>query len=336
MSINWTKIGQFVSKVSRMVVGGALVAAGAGLGVWVSLIVLDVLTAFWIYQMVVGTLVDLAVSEYPAKALAVVFTVFALSMLNGIFWMLIKRNHQKLVQRVAGLMLAWFAVMYVFASPYSNSLFNPWTGQARYKYVKIDGDIKKFPVGLKNDPDTNEPLKDFDTATAVEYYKLHPKPQADNRSLWNWLLDPAALGSGKSVAVKTDAVIETAESAENQNNLVMWVEKLDDGPDRSVAHFAVRRVDDEKRGLLYLASPSDRNIYLTDENGQTYDYRADNVTSDDGPNVYGRGAYRTIRVSEIYRFTMSFEPLKKGVQHLNFFSPEFHYLKLDRFLAKAE
>ncbi len=155
----------------RKVGGIVLVVAGVGIGIWVSLILADVLTFLWIYSSSHKILEGYGTSEYFAKIVSVVFATFIMLIVHGTFWSMIKRDHKRWVPMVASGMLVWFVIMYVVSSPYAGSSFNPFSGEPQVMYYRDSNNlIVKMPKGAKTGPE-GQSLQLIDQKTAEEYRK---------------------------------------------------------------------------------------------------------------------------------------------------------------------
>lgn len=323
--------------VSRKAGGVVLVAAGVGLGFWLSLVLADVLTFVWVYSSVDNMMEDYGFSEYLGKLIAVAFAALVGYFTHTVLLKVIKRD-KKWVPMVAGVMAVWFVVMYLVSSPYTSGLFNPFSGQARAVYLRMpDGTIKSFPKGLKFDPDTGRRLEKFTPATAEEYQK---QQGAKKKTSLLW---------------KTPADSNQVTSTVRGDNLELWVEKIQVAPDRTIIHLACEGRNGKAATLrpvsnvynfLWKGQGYDitiRGTYLADDSGQTYDPSASSAVYDSTETSYGWGPWenfhptRYVRVDEIYRFTLTFPPLRQGTfqlrLHLAYLEPA---LDLDSALAKAE
>ncbi len=328
-----------VRSVGRKAGGFVLVAAGIGLGFWFCLILADVLTFVWVYSSVKNAMEGYGMSEYLGKLVAVTFATLIAYFANGVLHKVIKRD-KTWVPIVAGVLAAWFVVMYFVSSPYTSGLFNPFTSQAQAVYLRMpDGTIKSFPKGLKFDPDTGKKLKEFDPATAEEYQKQQEKKK---RSF------------GKSPSDPNQVVSE---------DLVLWTEKIQIAPDRTIVYLACQGKDGQPgwllpnsssgtftwRGQIYLITTS-QAAYLVDDSRQAYNLSADTALYDSVKTSstiiehwYGDKEIENfwpahyVRVDETYHFDLTFPTLRQGISqlrlHLAYFSPA---LDLDSALAKAE
>ena len=119
-----------VRDVGKKAGGAVLAAAGIGIGFWLCLILADVLTFVWIYSSVYNVMHGYGISEYLGKLVAVAFAALVTWIGDKILRNLIKRN-KKWALMVAGVMAAWFVVMYFVSSPYTSGLFNPFDGRLR-------------------------------------------------------------------------------------------------------------------------------------------------------------------------------------------------------------
>lgn len=275
----------------RKATGVILTLVGAGIGVWVSLIIADILTFWWVYSSITNVMSDYGISEYIGKIIAVVFAAMVCMVINKILASMAKRN-KKWVPMLAGLMAAWFVVMYFVSSPYTSSLFNPFSGKAQAVYLKMpDGKIKAFPKGLKFDPDTGKPLKDFDPATAEEFQKQVGAKKTSSSYF------------GDSSSIKLTSFMDDIE---------IRVDKVQVAPDRTVLHFSAG-----PNSSLDASVVMPRSIYLTDDNGRVINYVSDDVGYENQTIalIYDR-KIRPVKVGEIFHYTMTFGALREGTSQL--------------------
>ena len=109
--------------------------------------------------------------EYLNKFLAVVFAAGATVALDTFFRRLLRRD-SRWAFMLGGVMAVWFLLMFTVSFPYGGGIFDPTTGEARAKYLRMsDGTIKRFPVGVNFDPETGQALLTFDKKTAAEFNK---------------------------------------------------------------------------------------------------------------------------------------------------------------------
>jgi len=332
-----------VRDVGKKAGGAVLAAAGIGIGFWLCLILADVLTFVWIYSSVYNVMDGYGISEYLGKLVAVAFAALVTWIGDKILRNLIKRN-KKWALMAAGVMAAWFVVMYFVSSPYTSGLFNPFDGRARAVYLRMpDGTIKSFPKVLKFDPDTGRVLKEFDPATAEEYQKQQEKKK---RSFGRSPSDPNQIVS---------------------EDLALWAEKIELAPDRTIVHLACQGKDGQAgwllpnsssgtftwRGRSYFITTA-QPAYLVDDSGQAYKLLTDTAVYDSVKTSYTVTVVEHwygdkmntiedfqpahyVRIDETYHFDLTFPTLRQGISqlrlHLVYFSPA---LELDAVLAKAE
>ena len=312
--------------VSRKAGGVVLVAAGIGLGFWLSLVLADILTFVWVYSSVNNVMEGYGVSEYLGKLIAVAFAALVGYFTHTVLLKVIKRD-RKWVPMVAGVLAVWFVVMYLVSSPYTSGLFNPFDGRARAVYLRMPDDtIKSFPKRLKFDPDTGKKLKEFDPATAEEYQKQQAGKKTSSFS-------PSLLDRLFGRDLPRDAELQ------------MEIEKIETLPDRTILHFAVRRADNSRLGRFYRP----QGCYLSDETGQTYDLIQDNAAYPSSDLVdseshkpwtedssSGKVAEtRVVRQDETYRFTDEYPPLKPDIRRLRLHDSRFAQVDLDYQLKLA-
>lgn len=310
---NWKQAG-------RKAGGAAIVIAGVGAGVWFSLILADVLTFWYFYSSSQSVLEDYGMTEYGSKLLGLAFGVLFSLTVNGILWRIIKRD-QDWIPRLAFLMAVWFGVMYVMASPYANSSFNPFSGQPGKYYRDQFNTLVKIPNGAKVGP-SGEEVRAFDRASAQEYERQHGQMpmQAAGPSWWQFW------------------------RSEEQPELDMWVEKIVVTLESTEATLAVRRHDNTKSGRFYqsLADSS----YLVDERGTTYEVLLDQADYNSRVDAKSHepvgkdyswpyALSRELRPDEVYRFNMVYKRLNSGIKHLRMYDNRFGVHQLDRQLAQA-
>lgn len=167
----------------------------------------------------------------------------------------------------------------------------------------------------------------------------------------------ASLFSGKARTVSSNTSLTS--STDQNDNLQIWAEKIEITSARTVIHLASKGKDGREGQLLPLTSV--KNFvwketeysytpagvsYLVDGSGRVYDVKDDSATYD---WIYSatRGSWPSavedfwpahrVPEGEIYRFTLTFPPLKqrdsKLKLHLSRFSPS---LELDPALTKAK
>jgi hypothetical protein len=114
------------------------------------------------------------VPGYLSGILAVWFVAMILWFGPAIAISLLK-HRKDWIWKSAIIISVCLGVIYAISYPYSNSLFNPFTGQPNFRYSKNnDGVIEKFPRAFTVNPKTGLPLKDFNPRTAEEF--LNPGP----------------------------------------------------------------------------------------------------------------------------------------------------------------
>jgi hypothetical protein len=301
----------------------AVTVVGVGAGVWISLIVSDLLTFWWTYSTVVDAVELYGLSEYPARMIGVLFAAIVTFIANNILWNVIKRD-KKWVPMLAGVMILWFAVMYQVSSPYTTSLFNPFSGEARAVYVKMpNGTIKKYPRTMKYDPDTGQKLEEFDAATAQEYQRQQGRKTRASAFRW-----------------KSNSKSDQVESKWESENLVLWAEKVELGSN-TIVSLAVQGKGGGEGWLLpnsrieeYFnphtqqtytwAAGEEMMPYLVDDSGRIYRKTGDTAAYDSFQSsrtgfFSSKRTYTPahhVRKDEIYRFALLFEKLKSDVAHL--------------------
>lgn len=320
-----------------------LTAAKIGLGVWVSLILADVLSFLYLYLSTANVLESYGLPEYGAKFVAVLFAAPVAYYLNNILWKMIKRD-KRWIPALTSVMALWFGIMFLVSSPYENNAFNIFSGQAGKYYRDQYKRIHAVPSGAKVGPNGEEVLR-FDRDAAQEYER---QQGIRKRSFF-----------GKS-ASNTNEVTSTIVG----DNLVLWVEKMEIAPDRTIIYLACAGKDGKPgwlrynsavnavwRGQTYNWFPAQEMIpYLADDSGQTYNLRSDLAMYDSFQTSYTtiKGWFKDsvhenfwpahqVRVDEIYRFALIFGTVRQETSrlrlHLHWFKPA---LDLDDALIRAE
>jgi hypothetical protein len=301
--------------------------------VFVGLVIIgDVVNFWWFYSRGRDSLILYgAIQEDAARIMATLFAILMMLLFHRIFVQLLLRKKKIVAMKVVAAVVLWSLPMYVVKTPYmAGALFNG-QGGALYKFAKMpNGEILKYPRGLKYDPKTNRPLSDFDTATADEYLaqeakkkaeaeKAVAKPQAQNTEsgFFDWLF-------GK----------EPAKPTPPEWVLSMEVEQIEVLPDKTAIHFAVKRTDKDRAGFFYEPSGN----YLTDEKGQTYDLARSGAAYQSAvdaethtvPFTSGKRAFvQDVRRDETYRFIDEYPPLAEGIHHLRLHDSRFAEVDLD-------
>ena len=72
--MNWNAFGNALRKSGKF----ALKLAGIGLGIWISLVLADILTFYYAYVSSHSVLLDRGMSEYGSKIVAIVFAAIFL------------------------------------------------------------------------------------------------------------------------------------------------------------------------------------------------------------------------------------------------------------------
>ncbi len=138
----------------------AIQIAGAVLGAYLSIRLLDLLMAWGLYSWFFGNIRDAAgLPDTLNGAVSVWFTVIALLLIPTFLSVLFFRQTTKKMLIIASAVSGWVVVMYFLAQPRQDQYFNPMTGQAMYKYYQNpDGNVEFFPLGYKFHPRYGTPL----------------------------------------------------------------------------------------------------------------------------------------------------------------------------------
>lgn len=271
-------------------------------------------------------------NEYFARIVALGFTIFVTFMSDRLLRNIIMRRNQKWVPALAGMMAVWFVIMWVASSSYSGSIFNPFTGEAQARYVKIDGVIKKFPKGMNYDPDTNRPLQDFDTATADEYKKQQEGPAK-----------PA-----KPISKKEQGFFESLFSSTPVARPVVLTDSWSSGGlDVQIDKMIVG----SQNTILVLSAHGGKNIsdlypsavaYLTDQNGVVYNLIQSSVEFMTFKGFWGNYEARQVLAGEVYHYRMVFPPLGSDAVKIKFHIQQYginntlEEVELDALFVNAE
>ncbi len=312
------------SEVAKKAAGAALTLAGIGLGFWICLILADVLVFAWIYSSVENVMEGWRVDYNLGRIVAVIFAALFSFIAGKILLNIIKRN-KNWIPMLAGCMIIWFATMYVVSSPYTSGLFNPFDGLSRANYDRLpNGRIQTFPKNVLYDPDTGQELKELDSVTAVEYQKQQGSKKPGH--FWDrWFSKPVEV-----------------ESLRDEDNLVLWAEKIQVSQDKMIVSLACKSKDESEQG--WLLSEDFTGTYIVDNTGHIYNWTADSGVYDSlvilESHLFSKNdliAAHQVRVGEIYHFTLTFPPLQEGASEPQLYLQWFKKpLSLDEAWANAE
>ncbi|MFA5287395.1 MAG: hypothetical protein WC394_03900 [Candidatus Omnitrophota bacterium] len=142
--------------------------------IYLAPIALNLFFGWKVYGYFFERFTEYGVPGHLSGILAVWFTAMILWFGPTIIISLLK-HRKDWIWKSAIIISVCLGVIYVISYPYSNSLFNPFTGQPNFRYSKnSDGIIEKFPRAFTVNPQTGLPLKDFNSEIAQEY--LNPGP----------------------------------------------------------------------------------------------------------------------------------------------------------------
>ncbi len=134
-----------------------------------TIIALNLVFGWSIYGYFFKKLVGYGVPGYLSGILAVWLVAIILWFGPAVILSLLK-HRKDWIWKVAIIISIWLGIMYVVSYPYSDSLFNPFTGQSQFRYSRTgNGKIEKFPSAFTVNPKTGLPLHDFDSKVAEEY-----------------------------------------------------------------------------------------------------------------------------------------------------------------------
>jgi hypothetical protein len=342
-------------------VGGvALVAVGTFFWIYASFVIADLLTFWWVYSTSRNVLENLGATEFSASVLGVLFASATTLLATQTLWYMLKRD-RRWVPTVAVGLCVWFYVMHAFASPYDETIFNPFSGEARAKYYRTaDGTILKMPKGAQVGPE-GQPLQIFDPRTAEAFEKQKAqREKAEKEQLEKKKAEEEQAEKDASIWKSLAGVFGNSDRAElaspsGRDNLTLWIEKIQLAPDRTILHMACKG-NYGSSGVLRPAHPIEfgwsdgktytfeppETTYLTDGTGRTYDLIREDATYSPHENdswLYGKGIIidRIVRADEIYHFTFTFSPLSPRASGVRLHHPWFNgVLEMDRELKRAE
>jgi hypothetical protein len=310
--------------------------AGIVITMWVGLIISDLLAFYLTYAFVYRMLDNYSINEWICRGAGVCFGLGVGYYLHNFLYRVVKRD-KKWMAIVAALLLAGFAMMYIVSWPYSGGIFDPFSGKAQAVYLRMpDGTIKRFPKGMKYDPDTGRPLQEFDPATAEEYQRQQGV-QKKMSAVW-----------------KTPADANNITSKDSDDNLVLWVEKIQRSDDLTIVYLACEGKNGEAGKLKPVSTVSffwnDQNwtsavaeTYLVDNWGRSYDPEPGAATFYESLETTGALSwtnphiFHTIRVDEICRFALAFPGLGPDTSQLRLHLANFEPgLDLNNALDRAE
>lgn len=335
-----------IQSAGKKVAGTALVLAGVGTFIWVSMVLVDILSFYFAYWASHNILENYGVDEYTAKMISAVFALIIALLAHGLLWSIIKRNHKRWIPAVTATMLLWFGIMYAVSSPYTGSPFNPFNGQTQKYYRDQYKKLHVIGRGATVGP-YGEPVLLFDKNSAQEYERQQnptendlPKPESTTTHTPDFISSLFSGFTKKPEALSASGVVEAKIEREH---LLMWVEKIEIAPELTVLHIAVESTPREAVGKLR-ANKKPSEYYLVDGGGRVSEFVGEqhntpgrdfshSVTYGDGE---GNVPIMHIRPQEIYRYTATFKPIASNVKHLSYYSKQFPVLSLDKLLISAE
>jgi len=335
-----------IQSAGKKVAGTALIFAGVGAFIWVSMILADVLSFYFVYSTSYNTLENHGVDEYTAKITGVAFALIIALLAHGLLWSIIKRKHKRWIPAVTAIMLLWFGIMYAISSPYVGSPFNPFNGQTQKYYRDQYKKLHVIGRGATVGP-YGEPVLLFDKNSAQEYERQQnptendlPKPESTITHTPDFI---SSLFSGFTKKPEALSANGAVKAKLEQEHLLMWVEKIEIAPELTVLHMAVESTLREAVGELR-ANKKPSEHYLVDEGGRVSEFVGEQHNtpgrefSHSVQYSYGEGnvSMMDIRPQEIYRYTATFKPIASNVKHLSYYSKQFPVLSLDKLLISAE